>query len=43
MEEAMLIIENYIHERKGVTVQINGEVNIELFEKAITIACNYYA
>jgi hypothetical protein len=42
MNEASLLIENYIFQAKGIKITINDISNVELFERAITIACNYY-
>jgi hypothetical protein len=40
--EAVALIQGYIFEKKGERVAITDISNVDLFEKAVTTACNYY-
>ena len=47
IDSSAIMIEQYIFDQKGVKVRLprglQNEKDIELFEKAINIVCNYYA
>lgn len=42
VSEAVFLIQEYIFEKKGERVVITDISNVDLFEKAVTTASNYY-